>query len=120
MSGQAMAYDPQPSTGRVFRADVDDDDLEVEVHSVAAPVAVVRRRDALGVARFARYLAAHFGKFMPSRKRRPGRERMVQVLVERCEVPRRRARAMINELEERSLIRFVRGDRRNGFVIKTA
>ena len=98
----------------------DDDDLEVEVHSVAAPVAVVRRRDALGVARFARYLAAHFGKFMPSRKRRPGRERMVQVLVERCEVPRRRARAMINELEERSLIRFVRGDRRNGFVIKTA
>lgn len=115
-----LEHVPSPVSGdRVFRAEAEDQ-VDVEVHDVRAPVAVVRRPDPLGVPRFARFLAARFGKFMPSRKRRPGRERMVQVLVERCDLPRRRARAMINQLEERGLLHFVRGQRRNGFVIKTA
>ena len=117
----ATHQDERLDPGRVFRAIPDPAEApEVEVHEVASPVAVVRRRDPLGVARFARFLAARFGKFMPSRKRRPGRERMVQVLVERCDLPRRRARAMINELESKGMLLFVRGKRRNGFVIKTA
>jgi len=103
--------------GNVFRAEPDD--LAVEVHSVAAPVAVVKRRDKVGIARFARFLRDRFGRFMPSRKRRPGRERMVQALVERCELPRRRARALVNRLEKKRLLRFVkRKRRRNGFFIE--
>lgn len=115
----ASHHPPPVHEGNVFRTDPDE--LAVEVHSVAAPVAVVKRRDPVGVVRFARFLRDRFGRFMPSRKRRPGRERMVQALVERCDLPRRRARAMINELERRGLLRFVkRGSRRNGFFIETA
>jgi hypothetical protein len=94
--------------------------MDVEVHQVAVPVAVMKRRDPVGIAKFARYLRDRFGRFMPSRKRRPGRERMVQALVERCDLPRRRARAMVNRLEKRGSLSFVRGKRRNGFVIETA
>ncbi len=112
------SHSPEPE-GNVFRAEPDD--LSVEVHSVATPVAVVKRRDPVGVARFARFLRDRFGRFMPSRKRRPGRERMVQALVERCDLPRRRARAMVNRLEDKGLLRFVRRKRRrNGFFIETA
>ncbi len=111
---------PELEGGNVFRAEPDDP-MAVEVHEVSAPVAVVRRRHPVGVARFARLLRDRFGRFMPSRKRRPGRERMVQVLVERCDLPRRRARAMINRLEKKGLLRFVRREqRRNGFYIETA
>ena len=112
------SHHPEPE-GNIFRAEPDD--LAVEVHSVAAPVAVVKRRDPVGVARFARFLRDRFGRFMPSRKRRPGRERMVQALVERCDLPRRRARSLVGRLEDKGLLRFVRRKRRrNGFFIETA
>jgi hypothetical protein len=114
------SHHPDAEGGNVFRAEPDDS-MNVEVHQVSAPVAVVRRRDPVGVARFARLLRDRYGRFMPSRKRRPGRERMVQALVERCDLPRRRARAMINRLEEKGFLRFVRRERRrNGFFIETA